>query len=371
MGAADPIVVAVDLGVLSTRYPRRVGRNARLGPHGTGPMATVAVLRTDHGHAGWGLVPGNHGDPAVLVGRSVSELIGPDGIRTPGLHAFDIALHDLLGVVTDTPVAGLLGGAPGAVPVYDGAIYFDDLDDDTPGTGATPRGIETILQECRDDAAAGHTGFKLKIGRGHRWLDVTAGDRRDIEVTRAVRAAFPDAAILVDANDGYDLDRMCRYLDAVADVGLYWVEEPFGDDASRLRALRDHLDRVSPATRIADGEYEPDVASLLPMAADGSVQVLLMDVMTFGFTAWREMMPRVRGAGAEASPHAWGQPLKTLYAAHLAAGMGNIPMVEGVPGVTDGVDPSALQLVDGMLSLTDRPGFGLPVPDAEYLRAAA
>lgn len=363
MSAANPTVVAVELGVLATRYPRRVGCNARLGHHGDGPPARIAVLRTDDGRTGWGLTDAR-ADSALLVGRALDELIGPEGIRDGSLAGFDIALHDLLGVVTDAPVAALLGGAPGPVPVYDGAIYFDDLDADL-----TPQGIARVVQECRDDADAGHTAFKLKIGRGNRWMDRAAGDRRDIEVTHAVRDAFGDARILVDANDGYDLAGFCRYLDAVAEVGLYWVEEPFLDDAADLVALRAHLDAVSPSTRIADGERDPDVPALLPVAAAGGIQVLLMDVSSYGITPWRQVMPQVRALGAEASPHAWGQPLKTLYAAHLAAGLGNVPVVEGVPGVTAGVDPAALQVVDGMLALTDRPGFGLPVPDATFITA--
>ena len=121
--------------------------------------------------------------------------------------------------------------------MYDGAIYFDDLD-----PAENPRGIDVLLDECRSDAALGYRGFKLKIGRGHRWLGRVEGDRRDIEVTRAIRGAYPTAKILVDANDGYDVDGICGYLDAVADVGLYWLEEPFLDDADDLATLRRHLD---------------------------------------------------------------------------------------------------------------------------------
>ena len=106
----------------------------------------------------------------------------------------------------------------------------------------------------------------------------------------------------------------------------------------------------------------PEVETLLGIATDGGLDVLLMDVMSYGMTPWRRVMPRVIAAGAKASPHAWGQPLKTLYAAQMAAGLGQIDVVEGVPGRTDGVDTSAYQFADGRLTVPDRPGFGLPVP---------
>jgi L-alanine-DL-glutamate epimerase-like enolase superfamily enzyme len=361
MPTSDPTITRVELVDLPTRYPRTVGRNARLGSHDSGGISRVAVLSTDTARTGWGLVeqtPAGDWD-GLVVGRALSELIDPGtGIREQALGFLDVPLHDLLGQVLDQPVHALLGsGGETIVEVYDGAIYFDDLDPDD-----DPRGGAVLLDQCHADAALGYRAFKLKIGRGHRWLDLAAGDRRDIEITRAVRDAFPTAKILVDANDGYDLDGIRRYLEAVADVGLYWVEEPFTDDAGDLAELRAHLDAVSPATLIAEGETDPDVASLLPIAGRGHLDVLLMDVMSFGLTPWRRITPTLVELGVSASPHAWGRPLKTIYAAHLAAGLGNVAIVEGVPGATDGVDTSAHVFADGRLALSERPGFGLPVP---------
>ncbi len=360
MSVSDPIVTSARFASLPTRYPRTVGRNARLGSHGPGGESRVVVLGTDAGQVGWGLVESPPPDGTGLIGRPVSELIDPGvGVREEAYGWADVALHDLLGVVLDSPVHALLGSRGSTtVEVYDGAIYFDDLDpeDDPVGPGV-------VVANCRRDAALGYTGFKLKIGRGNRWLPRPAGDVRDVEITRAVRAAFPDATLLVDANDGYDLDGFCRYLDEVADLDLYWVEEPFLDDAGDLAGLRRHLDAVSPTTRIAEGETAPDVTALLPVAGRGDLDVLLMDVMSFGLTPWRRLMPELVGLGVRASPHAWGRPLKTLYAAQLAAGLGNVEIVEGVPGTTLGVDDSAYRFVDGRLTVPDRPGFGLPVPD--------
>jgi L-alanine-DL-glutamate epimerase-like enolase superfamily enzyme len=368
MGTSDPRIHSVRLAQLTTRYPRTVGRNARLGSHGAGPDSHVAVLVTDDGRTGWGLVEGPPGDVGRVEGRPLSELIDPAvGVLDEADRWLDIALHDLLGVVLDAPVHALLGGHGSAdVQLYDGAIYFDDLDPEE-----APRGIDVLLEECRADAALGYRDFKLKIGRGNLWLPRDRGDARDIEVTRAIRAAFPDARILVDANDGYDLDGFLTYLEAVADVGLYWVEEPFLDDADDLKALRSWLDTHSPETRIAEGETSPDVAALLPVAAAGAIDVLLMDVMSYGLTAWRGLMPELAAAGVHGSPHAWGRPLKTRYAAHLAAGLGNVEVVEGVPGEVAGVDPRLLRPVDGVLRLDGAPGFGIPLPEETHLRPVA
>lgn len=364
MSAADPIVTHVELGTVASVYPRTVGRNARLGSHGRGGRSTVAILGTDAGHRGWGLVEGATGETHDVVGRPLSDLVDPEtGVRDSTHLWLDVALHDLAGVAADLPVHALVGGRGSTdVEVYDGALYFDDLDPHPDDPDAEPAGVDAVLAHCAADARLGHRSFKIKIGRGHRWMDRRPGDQRDIQVVTAVRRAWPDAKILVDANDGYDLAGFLHFVDATAGLDLYWVEEPFLDDADDLGALRAHLDAVSPSTRIADGESSPDVEALLPVAARHDVDVLLMDVISYGLTRWRAVMPQLEALGVRASPHAWGHPLKTLYAAQLAAGLGQVDLVEGVPGDVVGVDLGAYRFHEGHLTVPDWPGFGLPVP---------
>ncbi|GAA1487859.1 mandelate racemase/muconate lactonizing enzyme family protein [Brachybacterium sacelli] len=341
---------------LRSRYPRTIGRNARLGAHGDGPTAWAVTVRTEDGASGWGMAEGPESDPATLVGRPLEEVIDPDhGVLDPAALPLDAALHDLAARLLGVPVHVMLGGH-GVTPVtcYSGAIYFEDLDPEE-----APRGIDGVLASCAADWASGYRAFKLKIGRGNLWMTPEAGFARDVEVTRAVREAYPAARVLVDMNDGYDPERSVRYLEAVADCDLFWIEEPFAEHAEGLRRVREHRRRPGSPVLVADGEFEPDLEEVLDLARDGLLDVLLMDVLSIGITAWRHLMPTVREIGVAASPHAWGHPLKTLYAAQLAAGLGNVPVVEAVPGTTDGVDASGYTLVDGRLTLPDAPGFGL------------
>ena len=84
-------VRSVELSTIRTRYPRTVGRNARLGSHGSGGESDIVVIRTDTGKVGWGLVSGDV--PAEQVtGRSVADLIDPgSGVRHEGLRGLDFA----------------------------------------------------------------------------------------------------------------------------------------------------------------------------------------------------------------------------------------------------------------------------------------
>ncbi|HZX04505.1 enolase C-terminal domain-like protein [Kribbella sp.] len=333
-------ITTVQLGY---EYLRTIGRNSFLGSHGSGGSMTAYVVETDRGATGWGL-PLSDGDPGPLIGRPLADLIDPErGVVDPAAEFLDYPLHDLAARILDVPVYAMLGGAGSPrVRCYSGGIYFDDLEG----------GLDAIRANLAQDHAFGFRDFKLKIGRGHRWMEPRAGLQRDIEVTRLTRELYPDAAILVDGNDGFTLNGLLEYLDAVADCDLYWIEEPFPERRPDLQALHE---RVPALPRIADGEYDPNVQHVLSLAADGLIDVALMDVIGHGLTAWRHTMPLLK---AEASPHAWGLPLKTLYAAHLSAGLGNTPIIEGVPG------PNAYTLEDGHVLLTEEPGFGLTLDRA-------
>ncbi|MCW8133113.1 MAG: mandelate racemase [Planctomycetota bacterium] len=353
------------------RYPRAVGWNAQRGPHGKDQDVHACRIFTDQGASGWGFCGASEEAPRRLIGRKLPDLFSAETGADFEARCLDIALHDLAGRILGQPVWRMLGARAGnRIPIYSGAIYFDDLNPQ----GEAP-GVERLIENCRQDAAAGHAHFKLKIGRGAKYMERAAGDARDIEVTRLVREHFPNAKILVDGNDGYDPAGACRYLDAVADCNLYWIEEIFAETEDGLRVLREAIRAKSPATLIAEGESrhgrmqdpagplgkweESHVDELIALGAKKLIDVLLMDIGAMGFTAWRSVMPKVQAAGAQGSPHAWSEPFKTYYAAQLGCGLGSVPIVEGVFGTVDGVDASGYTVKDGMLTLPDAPGFGM------------
>jgi L-alanine-DL-glutamate epimerase-like enolase superfamily enzyme len=359
----DQGIESVRIVTVRCDYPRVVGRNALLGSHGGGAAAPAAVLRTRDGAVGWGLVDAVPADPSSLVGRRLADLIQPDtGVIDPSAMWADFALHDLAGVVCGVPVHVLLGAqGTTSVPVYDASVYFDDLD-----AGPEQDPVRAVIADVEAGWEAGHRSFKLKIGRGYSWMPPEDGMRRDIAVTRGVAEAFPGARLLVDANNGYTVGGFIDYLEAVSDVDLFWVEEPFQEHRNGLIRLKERLARDRPATLIADGEHRPEVSQMRELAIEGLVDVLLMDAVEFGLTRWRALVRELGDAPARFSPHAWGLPVKTAYAAHMAAGFPRVPVVEGVPGTSADADLTGYRVVDGVVSVPDAPGFGMellrPVP---------
>lgn len=349
------------------RYPRLYGKNSRLPEHSYGYEFLIAEIVTDQGARGWGVkkergiagirYAADGSDlRAAFVGRPVSELFAPEkGILVPEAAPLDFALHDLAGQILGMPVYRMIGEEKQAdVGCYDGAIYMNDISPDS-----MPGGLEAIGQDCAADYSMGYRAFKVKIGRGGKWMPPEEGLARDIEVVRLIRERYPDSPILVDANDAYTVDGFFRFLDGVKDCRLYWIEEPFRENRDGLMKLKEYLARYSPETLVADGEFEPDVDEIFRLADEKLLDVMLMDIMEYGLTNWRALMRTSRGTRCRVSPHNWGSKLKTHYTAHLAKCYPNMMTIEGVPDETEGVDFRDYRLEEGRLHVPPAPGFGM------------
>lgn len=353
-------------------FPRYVGRNAQGGPQKFGTGNQIRILTTDQGARGWAAshVPQEQVTP--LIGEKISDLIDPESGTLDRALAIDQPLHDLAARILGKSVYQLLGArGPTQIPIYTGSIYFDDLEPEE-----APRGIPGIIASCRQDYTAGYRAFKLKIGRGFKWMDPAAGLQRDIDAVRAVRENFPDCKVLVDANDAYTCDQFIRFLDGVADCDLYWIEEPFQEDEEDLQRLKDHMARIDCRALIAEGEGRTEGADppgpyggytaahidrLYDLAAKNLVDAFVIDLNIVGFTRWRRVMPQLIAAGVPAAPHTWCWCVRPCYVAQLAAGVGNVVCIEGIPGESTALDYVNYPVTDGKMRVPDLPGFAMPL----------
>lgn len=350
----------IRFSTVQLKYPRLVGKNARLDLHGYGPEVTICSIRTDKGAMGWASLRGSRQEAeqiaSRLIGKKVSELFASQvGTINDNHIAFDMAFHDLAGVILQKPVYELLGNkTPFVTDYYSGMIYFDDLE-----PSDKPAGIDRILEECHYDYNVGYRQFKLKIGRGHKWMPFQQGLQRDIEVTKAVAAAFPDCGILVDGNNGFTIDQFIYYLKGISSVNLFWIEEPFHETVADYQKLKNYIKTEDIHTLLADGEADPNPALLNELFTKKLLDVHLTDIEGLGFTNWRRLMPELKNLGAQASPHAWGSLLKSYYTAHLAGGLGNTVTIEGITSTSEDVDLSGYSIKAGKLIPPSSPGFGM------------
>jgi D-galactarolactone cycloisomerase len=342
------------------RYPRLVGKNARLDIHGWGPEAGIHVLYTDKGASGWGLNRGSQESISSLFdlirGKYVGDLINPaTGIVSPLHEGFDFSLFDLAGKILDRPVYRLLGKRkPEIQQCYSGMLYFDDLE-----PADNPAGINKILEECYFDYNYGYRQFKLKIGRGHKWMEKEQGLQRDIEVTELISKNFPDCDILVDGNNGFTVDEFLRYLEGIKETSLFWIEEPFQETIKDYAMLNSWLKVHNQQTLLADGEAEPDEEVLQNLGSQRIIRVFIQDIAGLGFTSWIRKIQHIKLMGIQASPHAWGSAIKTNYVAHLSGAFGTTATIEGVTCTSDDVDLTGYYLKNGKLVPSSKPGFGM------------
>ena len=334
--------------------PRDIGFNARKGAHGTVVQDSMVRVHTASGAVGVGWSSLDRAAAESLVGRRIGELFRlPDGSRGEGA-AIDLPLWDLAARLEGVPLYRLLGArGRRAVELYDGSIYIDDLDADD------AQAQEIFREEVRTGHRYGYRNFKIKIGRGARWMPTAAGLERDLLVIHTVReAAGPDAKIMVDANNGGTLNSTKDTLAACADVGLHWFEEPFAEDPELNGDLRRFIRERGYATVVADGESGPPPPSFFAMVEAGDIDVVQHDFRYEGLSWWKATAARIEPWGARCAPHCWGSIVERYAHAHFAASVPNFALLEAAPADTEGLLLDGWEQRDGKLLVPDTPGTG-------------
>ena len=343
------------------RYPRLVGKNSRIGVHGTGPRVTVCTFTTDQGAEGIGLLRGNteNADKAftTMKDKPLTELFSiAQGTLNDAHLPFDFVLYDLAGIILNKPVYALLGAEkPILARAYSGMIYFDEMEPEN-----NPAGFDKVLENCQFDVNYGYRQLKVKIGRGGRWMPRAEGLKADIEITRLIHEQFPHVDILVDANDAYTVDETIAYLKGIENVPLFWIEEPFLETRENCTKLKKWmLANGRRNTLYADGEVNPDRPFILQMGKEQILDVNLDDISGYSLTRWRKMAPSLKEVGMMISPHAWGDTLKTFYITHFCGAYGNTATIEGCTCFSEDIDLTKYRMVKGCIIPPAAPGFGM------------
>jgi L-rhamnonate dehydratase len=354
--------------LIGTR-PRQAGCNSRLQVHGLHVRPPIARITTDDGATGFGLSRLSEEDTAELVGAPLSEAFDPENGVSERFRGLEYPLWDLAGKLAGKPVYEMLGGEPDEDGVfrarcYDTSLYIDDLHlaDDNEAAAL-------IASEALEGKARGHTAYKIKVGRGAMHMPLQQGTHRDILVIRAVRNAVgPDATILIDANNGYNLNLTKHVLSETADAKVYWMEEAFHEDASFYANLREWLNSEGLETKIADGEGGASL-NLLQWAEEGLVDIIQYDIFHPGFTRWLELGPQLDEWNVGSAPHHYGGHYGNYVSCHLSAAIQGFEFTEWDEADTPGLDDSGYSISDGLVSVPNSPGFGLNLDEEIYARA--
>lgn len=359
--AESPQIVAVAWGVLDGKRPRSAGSNARLGPHGEHVSVPLLRITTEDGTVGFGGCRTTPEQATFLLGMRVSSLFDFTRGVFDGWRVFDYPLWDLAGkqagqsvYALATECTGATATPPFSAPCYDTSLYFDDLHLSDDGDA-----MRLMASEARDGYDRGHRAFKIKAGRGARHMPLEDGLRRDIAVVHAIRAAVGrDATLMLDANNGYNLNLAKYVLEATADCAIFWLEEAFHEDHVLYHDLRAWLRMRDLPTLIADGEGQAD-PRLIEWARAGFVDVIQYDILSHGFTNWLTLGQELDAWNIRAAPHHYGGHYGNYAAGHLAGAIHGFSFVEWDEAMVPGLDTSRYQVVDGRVMIPDVPGFGI------------
>jgi L-alanine-DL-glutamate epimerase-like enolase superfamily enzyme len=274
--------------------------------------------------------------------------------RSIAVGTIEVAIWDAVAKAQRLPLHVLLaqryshGQVPERVPCYVGGGWY------APG-----KGLGELQDEIRSRLDQGYTTMKIKVGGAPVSEDLQRIDAALEILGRADRLA-------VDANAGFNPERSREYARVLSPYGLRWFEEPTDPIDFALMA---ELAGSYPGA-IATGENlfsTQDVRNLLRHAGlRPDRDILQVDIpQSYGLVQFSRTLGVLREHGwspRQVFPHAGN--LMTL-AAVAGFGLGGCEAYPGVFGVFAGFADDA-QVVDGLITLSARPGIGFEGQDALY-----
>jgi L-alanine-DL-glutamate epimerase-like enolase superfamily enzyme len=265
---------------------------------------------------------------------------GEHGPLAQAIAGVDLALWDLAARRRGEPLWRLLGGTSDRVEVY--------------ASGINPDRPEAVVAARR---SAGYRAFKLKVG---------FDDARDLRNVAALRDLLgADAALMVDANQGWSLEQAERQARALEPYRLGWIEEPLRADrpAAEWSALA-----ASTATPLAAGENLAGFDAFDAAIAARRYAVVQPDIAKWGgISGCWPVIERVRAAGLRYCPHYLGAGIGLAASAHLLAAVGGDGLLEvdaNPNPLRSALCPHLEAVDDGFAWLGDAPGIGIEVDPA-------
>jgi L-alanine-DL-glutamate epimerase-like enolase superfamily enzyme len=311
----------------------------------------------------------------TLIGANPFDLYQMENGRITGRSAafapvleknrhLDGPLYDLIGKLSDRPIWHLIGDSVRErVPIYDSTMYFSDI-------WFKDRGVRAVAEEAEESVKSGFNAMKIKLGRGDKWMERTAGDKRDIEVVHAVREAIgPNVQLMTDPNYGYRgrFDDAWRLIYETRGDNLYWMEEIFPETVADYQGLRDKMAKPDIKTLIAAGEHVRNIDVFKPyLQPTRLMDVLQMDIRQGGFLDNIQLARMAAAAGAVAIQHNWASQIGSIMAMHISRAVEAVPMAESDRSTCDVLLAGGYEFANGKMQMPSKPGLGVGIDEQVY-----
>lgn len=259
---------------------------------------------------------------------------GRKGLVVMATSGIDLALWDLRGKAAGLPVAKLLNpqvNLTAEIPTY--------------GTVFSEKEIDAAL-------AIGHDSLKVHTESYGHQPDV----KKLVGFVQSVRERLgPKKSLMLDAFCMWDIDTTLRMAEVLAPMDLQFLEEPLPPDD--LDGYAELVKRVK--IPIAGGEHEYTTGGFKELIDRRLHAVLQPDInWCGGLTTVVEVYRLAKAAGLNVILHRGCEP----FALHALAALDPQPLAES-PRTWFTCLNGAPQIQQGVIRLSDAPGFGISVAE--------
>jgi glucarate dehydratase len=376
-------VKIVDIRATTIAMPLEAPLRHAGGAHWGRFIRTVVEVVTDEGIVGLGELGGGGESAEASVRGLLPYLKGHDPLQLEQLRwkimnptaslynnrlqvhaAIEMACMDAAGQRLGIRACDLLGGAVRERVPFASYIFYRLPDKKTGKGGETSPG-EIVAHAKALVATHGFKSHKLKGGVFH--LD------HDVEVFRALGAAFPKDGLRLDPNAAWSVEQAIRVGKAIEDLNNDYFEDPtWGLEG--MRRLKQFI-RIPTATNTVVVNFEQLAANIRLEAID----VVLLDT-----TFWGGLRQAHKAGGVletfqyGASVHSSGElGIQLASMLHLGAALPNLSFAADAHyhHLTDDIIKGGpMRYVDGEIAVPSRPGLGVELDRdklekyAEYYR---
>ena len=338
--------------------------------HECGPVVltkcdeAIVEVFTDQGLVGIG--PGHpHDDRGYghLIGRNPFdvELMGQRG-------GFDVACWDLIGQAVGLPVHRLLATDaepdPGVRVYASGGVlwtYYDKGD-------GSPYGADALIQEALQYKEMGFDTFKWRPGTDWEENGITPAELG--EICRRLREAVgPDFDLGLEKKgyDSWTLEECFEIAPIISDLGFLFFEQPMGDIGPTQFEDYLELKERMPGVMLWGGESFLSLEQARPWMEQGIYDAVQTDCRKLGLTENWRLAKVAEFYGTKLVPHGWSTSLTLMANAHLVAAVQSGYMCEFFMYPSEfryGLFAEPYRPVDGSITLSEKPGFGMALIDA-------
>ncbi len=274
------------------------------------------------------------------------DILRDRGVVMQAISAVDSAIWDTVGKALNIPLYRLWGGYTNRLPMTAIGGYYGQTHDE-------------LAREVQAYVDYGVIGMKFKVG------GVTPEE--DLERLKvAVEVGGANFRLMVDANQGYDLQQTIQFVRLARDAGidLEWFEEPvrWYNDKRWLRDVRSMA-----GIPVTAGQSEYRIDGVRDLIEGGSIDFCNFDSSWGGGpTIWRRVAAMCGMYGVKMAHHEEAQ-----ISAHLLGSVAHGTYVECFHRDRDpifwDIQTSPRPLKDGYYTISDQPGFGIEI-DRAYVQ---